>query len=758
MRTFEDINADIKASIEISDADALLRLAEELDGLETLQSKGAAGRAVGWALYCRGNFSQALDHLRRALSIYESIDDCRNIANASGAIGSVLYSLSDYPGALSYHNRALALYEELGDRRGVARTLGNIGNVHAITGDYQACLDHLQRSLKLHEELGNLSGVANLTGNVGNFYNLTGNNDLALEHFRRALAIYEQLGDRSGVAFVTTNMGNAYWSIGDFPAALEHFRRARSISEDIGDRDAAARVIGNIGVVYEGSGDYPLALEHFRRSLELLQDIGNRSGAALAVGNIGDVYFRTGNYPEALEHHYRAMAMHEELGEPRRVAVITCKIGNLYNSTGDYPAALDHYRRALTMYEDLDDHAGSAEVICNIGVVYENTGDYEVALDHYRRALELRGEGGNRGFTSVLHSNIATTLLKLNRHVEASLLLEKQDVAGIDDPTIRAEYHRNRATLSEYEGDLEAAGEHLHRALALVKNIGARAETADYHKALRDLALKQNSLADYVEHNNEYQRITEEVNGRDTATRLAMQAKQREIDAREREHAQHMAVLHSTLPKNIADRVARGETVNDHYEYASVLFLDIVGFTAISDIIPPGHVVHLLSQIFSTLDEVCKGHGVTKIKTIGDSYMAVAGVPDVLEDHAQRAALCAADMLSALNALVISMPPELGDTLWIQDVREIQVRIGLHCGPVTAGVIGTERLQYDVWGDTVNVASRMESTGEPGRIHVSEAFADALRSAPYHNFTLTERGTIDVKGKGAMMTYWLEGA
>jgi class 3 adenylate cyclase len=315
-----------------------------------------------------------------------------------------------------------------------------------------------------------------------------------------------------------------------------------------------------------------------------------------------------------------------------------------------------------------------------------------------------------------------------------------------------------------------------------------RPQAAGIHKSLRDLALKQNNLASYVEHNNEYTRITEEVNGKETALKLAMQAKQREIDAREREHAQHMAVLHSTLPKHIADRVARGEQVNDHFDNATVIFLDIVNFTTISDQLPSQEVVQLLDTVFTALDAVCKKHDVVKIKTIGDSYMAVAfdeqpnsriAEQPILSSE-QRAASAALDMLHAVSHIVFPEGSPDGSPDSSPESSPLQVRIGLHSGPVTAGVIGKERMQYDVWGDTVNVASRMESTGEPGRIHVSEAFTNSLNTSHPDRATetsppgplssvrggtsspfpvpcsLRERGALEIKGKGLMTTYWLE--
>jgi class 3 adenylate cyclase len=365
---------------------------------------------------------------------------------------------------------------------------------------------------------------------------------------------------------------------------------------------------------------------------------------------------------------------------------------------------------------------------------------------------------------ALVNGNIVSALIMLNRHDEASILLDAQDLQGIVDPRTLVQHFENRALMSEHAGDHETAREHLLHALAIATDAGIRAKASEYHMRLRDLALKQNNLAAYVEHNNEYTRIREEINGKETAARIAVQAKQREIDEVQREHQKHMAVLHSALPRHIADRIARGETINDHHENATVIFLDMVGFTSLSDRIPSGHVVHLLEQIFTTLDAVSERHDVVKIKTIGDSYMAVSF------DSVTNAATCALDMISSLESLKITMPPSLGDASSTDDVGDIKVRIGMHCGPVTAGVIGTARMQYDVWGDTVNVASRMESSGEPGRIHVSEAFASALdpdlrrgdEDGPPPSphlpipLSLMSRGTLDIKGKGPMTTFWLE--
>ena len=544
--------------------------------------------------------------------------------------------------------------------------------------------------------------------------------------------------------------GVACYCTGDFPAALEHYNSALALYHELGNRSGVARVTGNIGNGYNITGNYPAALEHFNKALALFHELGDRRGVVISTGNIGNVYNNTGNYPAALEHFNRALALHHELGDPSGVAHVTGNIGNGYNTTGDFTAALEHYNSALALFHELGDRRGVAITTGNIGNVYNNTGDYPAALEHLNSALALFHELGDRRGVARVTGKILHALLRADDIDGARRTLAALDELVVDNPVTAIECETDRAMIFVLDDDLQAAHTSLTNALELAKTHGLRAMQADVFKELRDLAQKRNDFAAYIEFNNEYTRINEETRGADAKLKIAMQAKEREIAEKDKETAKHMAVLHSTLPKHIADRVARGEVVNDHYDNAAVLFLDIVGFTTISDRIPAGHVVHLLDQIFTALDVLCDRHDVTKIKTIGDSYMAVG----FENNTAERMAQCALDMITTLDDMVITMPPALGDTSWTNDVGDIRVRIGLHVGPVTAGVIGTQRMQYDVWGDTVNIASRMESTSEAGRVQVSHAFVDAIGLEQDTRFV--ERGEIDIKGKGLMTTYWLE--
>jgi class 3 adenylate cyclase len=209
----------------------------------------------------------------------------------------------------------------------------------------------------------------------------------------------------------------------------------------------------------------------------------------------------------------------------------------------------------------------------------------------------------------------------------------------------------------------------------------------------------------------------------------------------EEEKARSDTLLHRTLPAPIVRRLKRGQTViADHLPGVTVVFADICGFTPLAARLSPQELVAMLDEIFSSFDELAKKHGVEKIKTIGDAYMAVAGAPERCDDHAVRAARLALAMRDHVCELAKSRNIELA------------MRIGVHTGEVVAGVIGIERFAYDLWGDTVNTASRMESHGEPNKVQITAATKDALGPA----FATTERGAIDVKGRGTLTTYWLD--
>ena len=209
-----------------------------------------------------------------------------------------------------------------------------------------------------------------------------------------------------------------------------------------------------------------------------------------------------------------------------------------------------------------------------------------------------------------------------------------------------------------------------------------------------------------------------------------------------REYERSEMLLRNILPASIARQLKSSpENIAESYAQVTIMFVDIVGFTALSETLAPKDLVRLLDDIFSELDELTEKYKLEKIKTIGDSYMVVAGVPEPRPDHAEAIAAMSLEIRERFSKL-----RNLGQQI-------LDLRVGIHSGPVVAGVIGKKKFSYDIWGDSVNVAARMEAQGIPGEIQVSAHFRELL----VDKFLFERRGLVNIKGKGEVLTYLLKG-
>ncbi|MBK9249520.1 MAG: adenylate/guanylate cyclase domain-containing protein [Ignavibacteria bacterium] len=322
----------------------------------------------------------------------------------------------------------------------------------------------------------------------------------------------------------------------------------------------------------------------------------------------------------------------------------------------------------------------------------------------------------------------------------------------------------------EFDGyDTDKAEESFLSAIALSEDIGAKRNLYEVHKFLADLYETQKRWEEFAVQFKKYHTLCLEVQSEEATKQAQQMEHRRKIEESERDRQVKLArfqeqekILHNILPSKIADRMLDGEkTIADSHENVSVFFSDIVGFTTLSQRVSAQELVGMLNAIFTQFDHIAREHGLEKIKTIGDSYMAVCGAPIPVANHAERTALFALDVAEFMK----NYQTDSGD--------KVSIRIGLHTGSVVAGIIGENKFAYDMWGDAVNTASRMESHGEAGKIHVSEEFMknllmvngellmeeeDEFSSLTINHLPLTiiSRGEMEIKGKGMMKTYFLE--
>ncbi len=611
--------------------------------------------------------------------------------------------------------------------------------------------------------------------------------------YEQAHQIAVEMNDAALIAKSLSGIGIALHRLGALQRAYEFHLRSLEAFEAIGSRSGIAVQYHNIGLSLESLGDLSGAVPWVRKAIDLYTELNDTARMANATSLLGSIYCDCGQISEGTTLLYRALDQFEQIGNRHKAAQIIANIGSVYHDLKRDEEALALYERSYTMFTELGVLADAGNVLASMGSTLYELGRTAEARESLERSISILEACNDGSALSWSYEKLARQHVSNNDLDAARALIASTQPWDDMPPILHREWLLTHAELKMCEAAYDDAKELMERALELTIRSGATTHVAEIHMMLRDLAQQRNDFAGYIHHNTEYLRLNEEVRGAQATQRIAILEADRSFERERQEHEKQRAVLYSTLPQHIADRVSRGEQVNDHYDNAAVIFLDIVGFTKISEQLSSQQVVQFLDTVFTTLDAICKKHEVVKIKTIGDSYMAVA-LPEQPNNRiaeqpngscVHRAANAALEMLDAVSQ--ISLPN--GSPEGSPERSHVSVRIGLHVGAVTAGVLGKERLQYDVWGDTVNVASRMESTGEPGRIHVSEMFASLLSPSPFlasarndsssyaegkegsvipsvseeQNmgsqfpvpWSLRERGALEVKGKGLMTTYWL---
>jgi adenylate cyclase len=516
-------------------------------------------------------------------------------------------------------------------------------------------------------------------------------------------------------------------------------------------------VYNNLGNVYAMLSDYPKALENYFKALKNNELAQHEKAIASNLGNIGVIYFRQKLYDKSLIYYQKSLAIERKLNNPIGVASDLTNIGVTYRSLGDFKKALANFTEALKISNQINDKEGVANNTVNIGSIYEDQLRYKKAIEYYTSSMVIDNERGNK-------AGIASTLGSLGS-VYLKLLLDTTKNATIDSLPTDKKQIRNLAY------------NYLKKSETQLTELGARYEMYTVYFNLYELAVYDKDYKSAMLHFERYHTLKDSVFSQENEARLAGLEIRREVDIKEKEieinklqlskvknqriglligmlllgilafmvikqRAQSEKLLLNILPKKIAERLKKKEfPIADQFESASIVFIDIVGFTNISEKNSPANMVTLLNGVFVQLDELVERHGLEKIKTIGDCYMAVGNLPENLANHQDAMARFCLEASNSLNAF---KTPE-GETL--------SFRTGIDCGPVVAGVIGEKKFIYDLWGDAVNTASRMESTGIEGKIQITERFKFSLSSS----FKCSLRGPIDIKGKGKMTTYFLEG-
>ena len=671
-----------------------------------------------------------------------------NKVNTLNALSLGYYTIDPDEG-LKYAQQALVQATRLKWKRGIANANLNFGVNYLSKSDYQNALKYLSIGQELANETGIKIDMANAMLDIGNVYSYQGNSPKALEYYAKALKLAEECGNKQVVTLVLYAIGGEYFNQCDYPTALDYFFKCLKFAEETENKELTANLIGNIGTIYGLQNDFQKALEYSLKSLKMDEELGNRQGIAYAASNIGCIYndgFK--DYSKALEYLLKALKIDEEMGDKKGISQVIGNIGEVYRRQKNYHRAVIYFQIALQIAQEIENKENLAYYLACIGELY-------VAI----------AEDGASGSKPV----------------------------AIEDDSLISKYHINIVIPEGQATLLLSAIDYLHKGLTVSKEIDALSTTQICYSNLAKAYRLSSNYKTALAYSDSFATVKDSILSNDSKVKIANLATKREQDLKEKQIAineletekKHdervyfsiglgfMALLVSglifnlryvrksrktiqnekevseglllnILPAEVAKELKeKGRSDAKHFEQATVLFTDFKDFTQLSEKLTAEELVAELDYCFKGFDSIIQKHGVEKIKTIGDSYMAVGGIPDPSKGSAHDVVAAALEM----KDFILNRAKERQK----DGKRSFEMRIGIHTGPVIAGIVGLKKFQYDIWGDTVNIASRMESSGTVGKINISQTTYELVKD----KFACGYRGEIDAKGKGMLKMYFV---
>lgn len=510
------------------------------------------------------------------------------------------------------------------------------------------------------------------------------------------------------------NKGNALTRKGNLSDALEsYFKGAEIAGKQKSDKDLGSISIP-IADVYSIMGNHKNAVHYYKKSIKILKDHDDPKLLSAALNNLGDEYLLVSQPDSALIMFEQSGPVYKRLGFTQGIAMTIGNKGIAYAMLGKDELAKDEINHAINMFEKMEKYYPITIFLTYMSDLYLKQGDRSAALEYSQRSLQLAEKYG-------LKDEISAANLQLSKLYEGS---------GDADASLK--YFKNHITYRDS-----------------VNNISAVQQMANIRT---DFEVSQKQLeVDLLNQQKRNQRIVVITTVIALILIIALAVglfrrnkfieKTKELVEIEKDRSDKL--LLNILPEGTAIELKDNGKVNPQkFDSVTVMFTDFEAFTKYSQDLTPELLVKSVDYHFSKFDQIIEKYGLEKIKTIGDSYMCAGGLPIATKDHAQKMLHAAIEIRDFIENIKSSE---------VREITHFNIRIGIHTGPVVAGVVGIKKFAYDIWGDTVNIASRLESNSEPGKINVSENTYHLIKDS----FDCEYRGEIQAKNTGMMKMYYV---
>ena len=585
--------------------------------------------------------------------------------------------------------------------------------------------------------------------------------DSSMVYSRKAIDLATEINFKKGLAYAYKNMGLGYYVKGDFSDVLFHWEKSLAIFEEINDETGISNLLNNLGAVYQTKGDDPKALGYFIRSVKIAEKIKDSSRIGTAYLNIGTVYSNEKiTFNDAFESFNKSKNIFSNIGYDEGVGTAAINISELYLENDDPESALPHLNVALEAYS----RAGSSlsNTYNNMGKAYKALNRYSLAKEYHLKAIEQADLNDAKLEKTKALISLGEVLIEQKSYAEAVVNLKE----GLKLTEVTEVYRDKK---DAYEGLAKAYSgmsdyKNAYNYQQLFTAISETIRNESYDESIGnmrfqyDLENKEREIQ-LLNVDNELKQTKIEsttaskrllyalaifllamIGGIFSRYRFIKKSNSRLAEERNKSES----ILLNILPKETAEELKEhGSIKAKFFKEITVLFTDFKQFSIVAEGISAEHLVQSVDYFFKKFDIITEKHHLEKIKTIGDAYMCAGGLPTENQTHTENAFAAALEILAFVKETQANPP---------KNIYPFEVRIGINTGPVVAGVVGTKKFQYDIWGNTVNIAARMESNSVAGKINVSENTYQHLKDK--HHFSY--RGEIKAKNEKLLKMYYAE--
>ena len=573
--------------------------------------------------------------------------------------------------------------------------------------DPKISIQYANEAKDLALEISYKTGEALAYKNIGISCYMQSRNVEAIQNWNSALAIYKEIGDKIGQANILNNLGAIYFNKGVDDKATEYYFKSLSLSKEINDSLRLATVLMNIGTVYQNKkNNYDKALNFYLQALPICESIKDKDALGTIYVNLGEIFFKKGEDSIALIYLNKSLVVYEG---SENIPYSYIYIGKIYTKKGDYTNAIKNELKALEISTKLNGQLDIVRSFLGLAKTYKQKGNLSIAIDYFEKGIKLAIEIKANQELKELYEGISLVYTQQKDYQNA------------------VKYQSLLADVKDTLFDLQTA-----------QNIGL----LDFERQIGD---------NNIQISNQNQAIQRQKMIRNSfiigfaivIIFAGIFLKQRNKISKEKQRSEEL--LLNILPEETAEELKNtGTATAKSYDSVTVLFTDFKDFTKLSEILTPKELVAEINECFSAFDAIMQKYGIEKIKTIGDAYMAAGGLPKVNSTHPRDVVRAAIAIREFMNELKIKKQAE-GKLFF-------RIRIGIHTGPVVSGIVGTKKFAYDIWGDTVNTASRMESSGEPEKVNISGTTYELVKD----NFDCFYRGKLAAKNKGEIDMYFVD--